>query len=111
MTYYCSFTNQSLSPFFGHKIKRNLRKVLEENGFKKKFCLVPSTRKYVASVEVSAQIKSGTKQDSGSKEHGIKPYEYYFVGLEMDGPKDNEIFEKTSRELRAYWNKVHNIEN
>ena len=109
MTYFCSFHNPG--PLESFKIKKNLKKILEESGFKKKFCLGPFTRKYIAPGEVSVKINSGTGFSAGCKEHGIGPYEYHFIGLKMDGPEDNELFQKTSRKLSDYWNKFYPLKD
>ena len=89
--------------FRRRKIKKDLRAILKENGLERK----PRTLRHpfiekFARNNILIQLSSGIKHDYGSIEHGIGPYDYGVVSLEMSGSSDHPIFVKVERELIAY---------
>lgn len=101
MTFYLSLLENSL--FRRKKIKKDLRAILKENGLERQLhTLRHLFRETYARNNILIQLSSGIKHDYGSIEHGIGPYDYGMVSLEMSGSNDHPVFVKVERELRAY---------
>jgi hypothetical protein len=99
MTYHIKIREESF--FKRRKIKKDLRQIFEEEGFKRRLSKLrhPFTELYRVE-DLTAKIYSTTE------ERGYEPLIYYAVGLEINGSTENPIFSRTEERLRAYLNQI-----
>ncbi len=87
------------------KIKKDLRKILKKHDFKRSFFTHPASEVYVKE-NSKARIYSTIKHDQGSQRHGVAPYDYEVVGVEVDGGLE-KLDSKTMEELSDYFKKKY----
>jgi len=86
------------------KIKKDLRNILKRHGFKRSFFGHPASEVYVKG-DFKAKVYSKTEHDFGSKRYKISPHDYGVAGVKIDGPIKDSKFDKTKKELHAYFKK------
>lgn len=100
-TYYNNFTDPNISSSERKKIKKDMVGILKRHGFKRSFWQHPFSEVYMLG-KIKAEVHNEVNYDYGSKEHGIPPYNYNFVGVEIIFDQETPEFKRITEELNNY---------